>query len=299
MQNSQALWVVHAALFLVGAVYGANYNIAKLLIPEPLGPSAAIVLRVAFGVFAFGLLHLWRVRERVASLRDYLHLAACGFFGVAVNQLLFFKGLSMTSPVNASVIMTSTPLLVLGVSAVALREPVTWRKGLGLFLGLAGALLLIGTNGFSLEQEGLWGDLCVLGNALSYGTYLVIVKPLMRKYHALTVTRWAFTFALPMVLPFGLEGLQVADWGNFPPVAWWSLGFVLLGTTFTAYLLNAWALKRVNASLVGYYIYVQPLFATAIGLWLGQAEPTAWKALAASCIFLGVFLVSKKVSAKK
>ncbi len=295
-KEDKQMLVVHLALFIVGAVYGANYNIAKILVPEHLDPSATIVIRIAFGVVAFGLLQIISVGEKIQAKRDYLHLLACGFFGVAVNQLFFFKGLSMTSPINASVIMTSTPILVLIVSAFALKEKISWAKALGLLLGLSGALLLIGTNGFSLKSDGLVGDLCVLLNALSYGTYLVIVKPLMRRYHALTVTRWCFTFALPFALPFGWEGLEEASWESFTPGAWQALIFILLGTTFTAYLLNAWSLKRVNASIVGYYIYIQPVFATVIGLMMGQDEFSLQKLIPAICIFVGVYLVSRPIS---
>lgn len=258
-----------------------------------LAPFAFIALRAATGMVLFWFLQTVIIREQV-DRKDVPLLALCGLFGVAINQLVFFAGLKMTTPINASLIMTTTPILVLVVSAILLGERITGRKVLGIGLGAAGAVLLIGYGErIQLGGAGIWGDLMITINASAFGIYLVISKPLMKKYHPLTIVKWAFFFGFLFVLPFGWGPLVQTDWSRFHPTIWLSVGYVLVFTTFLAYLLNAFALKNVQASVVSIYIYFQPLFATAIALLAGKDQLDAVKAISGLLIFLGVFLVSR------
>ena len=226
--------------------------------------------------------------------RDLPKLALCAFFGIAVNQMFFFKGLSITNPINASILMTSTPILVLIMAAIIIKEKVTKSKVLGIFLGLVGAVIIIGMGeSFSFGSETLLGDLLVFINASSYGIYLVMVKPFMKKYQPLTVIKWIFFFGFWMVLPFGYNEFMAIEWAEMPNEIILAVIYVVIGLSFFAYLFNTFALKYVSPSLVSIYIYSQPVFATIIAVSLGKDHLSYVKIISAILIFVGVYLVSK------
>lgn len=285
---------VHAALFGVSLIYGANYSIAKIIVPEYITPSATIVFRVLISGAFFWIIHTTSIREKVTRSRDYYHLAACGFLGVAANQLMFFKGLSITTPINASLLMLTTPVLVFLLSYFFLKEKFTLRKATGIVLSGTGAVLLVGGTHFSFSSETVLGDLFIFLNALAYGSYLVLVKPLMAKYHTITIVKWTFFFAAFPVLFFGWEEAQQLPWEALPSIFYYCLAFIVLGTTIAAYLFNAWALKYVNASVVGAYIYLQPVLATIFAYIIRGDKLTLQTFALSLLIFTGVYLVSRK-----
>ncbi|MEQ8812524.1 MAG: DMT family transporter [Imperialibacter sp.] len=287
-------WWVHPALLITGLLYGANYSVAKSVMPEPVSPFAFILVRVLFATAVFWLIHPLFTNERIESRKDFVRLVACGFFGAAINMLMFFQGLSMTSPVNGALIMTLTPVVVVTMSYFLLKERITRRKALGLAFGLCGAVFLVGLHEFSFSNSFLLGDLLVIGNAISYAIYLVLVKRLMARYHPLTVVKWTFLFGLIFVAPFSIHEAVAIPFGDLSGAQWLSIGYVLLGTTVIAYIANVSALKYVNSSVVGYYIFLQPLFATLIEVVSGRELPTIGKVISAALIFLGVYLVSVK-----
>ncbi len=283
----------HAALFAVALIYGANYTIAKVVLDDDyLHPMAFISLRVGAGIVAFWLLHALWVKERVQR-SDFPRLVLCGIFGVALNQSLFFIGLDYTTPINASLIMTTTPVLVLVASAIMLKETIQSKKVAGILIGMAGAVvLIIYGKKFAFNKDGWFGDLLVFINATSYGLYLVLVKPLLVRYHPLTVVKWVFLIGSLGVLPFGLPELMQTPWQTFTPHVWLAIAYVLVCTTVLAYLLNAWAMQSVSPTLVGIYVYLQPLLATLVALVVGK-DVLAWpKVVAGVLIFTGVWLVS-------
>jgi drug/metabolite transporter (DMT)-like permease len=295
----------HLALFAVNFIYGVNYVVAKGLMPNVIGPSGFIVLRVVGAAALFWLLRAFRP-ERVHR-SDMLRLALCAVFGVALNQLMFFHGLMRTTPLNASIIMVATPILVLVLAAVLIGERVTPRKVLGVALGAAGALALIFLKPSGTQAgASTLGDLFILVNATSYGLYLVMVKPLMQKYTAVTVMSWSFLLGLLLVLPFGWSEVVEVQWSALTVPVWSALAFVVFMVTFVAYLMNTWALAVVSPSVVGTYIYMQPVLA-AVFTWLfvlvgadrlgipGQYDAAlGWpQVLCAASIFMGVHLVSR------
>lgn len=283
---------IHSALLTVGLIYGANYSIAKLLMPDFIDPYGIIVIRVVVGTMLFWIIDGINGGEKIQYKRDYLHFAFLAIFGVALNQLMFFKGLSLTNPISASVIMTTSPITVMIVSYFVLHERITSKKVVGIILGASGALLLIGADGFSFDNETFLGNFLVLINATSFSFYLVKVKPTMMRYKTLTVVKWIFFFGSFMVIPFGLGDLLEVNWSGFTNEAWLALIYVVVGTTFLAYLLNAWALNFVNPTLVGYYIYLQPVFSTVIAVVFRGDVLTFTELVYTLIIFIGVFLVS-------
>ncbi|MES2836731.1 MAG: DMT family transporter [Bacteroidota bacterium] len=285
--------ISHIALWLAALIYGANYTIAKSVMPQYVQPFAFIILRVIGALVLYWLVSLFFKQEKIEK-KDFPRLIACGIFGVAVNQLLFFKGLSLTSPINAAIMMLCTPILVLIISFFAIKEKLTWVKIVGVFIGLSGALLLIFQNTAitSVSQSNPLGDFFILINALSWGIYLVIVKSLMQKYSTLTVIKWSFLFGSLIVIPVGFNEFQLIDWANMPSQAYASIAFVVIGVTFLAYFLNTYALKQLSPTVVSIYIYLQPILASLIAIISKKDELSFYKVCAALLIFVGVYLVS-------
>ena len=304
--NSAVIWA-HLALFTVGAIYAGNYIIAKGLMPDIIGPSGFIVLRVVGGTVMFFtvmfILSVIGIRkfERI-DRADLPRLILCGLCGVAVNQLCFFNGLSLTSPIHASLIMTVNPIFVLLISAILLRNKITARKISGIFIGGTGAglLLLYGSHISTAESGASWeGDVLVLINAFAYGVYLVAVKPLMAKYNPLTIISWVFLFGLVFVIPIGMEQVMEIDWSKLERDHLQGILYVIVGTTFLAYLLNIYALNKVSPVVVSIYIYLQPLIVVIlvgilaiVGWGNYHNDINALTGFLAIAIFTGVWLVS-------
>ncbi|MEX0968566.1 MAG: DMT family transporter [Bacteroidia bacterium] len=291
--SKKSLWLlVHLSMIGVSLIYGGNYTVAKEVMPAFIQPSGFIMVRVWVALLMLTLIQIIFVKEKIRGLKDYAYLAMCAFFGVAANMLMFFNGLNHTTPINASLIMTLTPVIVLTAGTLLKEEQFRWRKLAGVLLGLSGAALLIAGPSLSFDTSTWWGDLLILFNASSYAIYLVLIRPMMVKYHPFTVIRWTFTFGALMVLPFGLNQVLDAKWTQMEPIHWAQIAFVVLGTTFIAYLLNAWALKFVKSSVVGSYIYLQPVFATLIAVVFADYNLYPRHLLYAALIMGGVFLVS-------
>lgn len=288
----------HIALLFANIIYGLNYTVAKDVMPEFILPFGFIFCRVIGALSLFWVIHSFQY-ERVAK-KDLLQMAICGFFGVFGNQLMFFYGLNLTTPINAGIIMTANPILVIIASAIILKNRITLPKVGGIALGISGALiLLLVKKDFSFGSETLVGDLFIFLNALSYGIYLVLAVPLMKKYQPLTVIKWVFTFGAILVVPFGFQQFVAIEWSTFSTDIWIKFGFVVIATTFFAYLLNIYGLKKLSPSVVSTYIYLQPLLAALVAIWAGKDSLDWIKIVAAILIFSGVYLVSKTKTVKK
>lgn len=285
---------VHAALFSVALIYAANYSIAKTVMPEYVKPFGLIVIRVVSAAIFFGFLSRFVVKEKITGRSDHIRSVLCGISGIAVNQLFFFGGLNLTSPIHASLIMVITPVIVLLMSALLLKTPIRWLSSLGIFVAGAGAMLLIAGSGKEAGDSSVIGDIYILLNAVSFGIYLVLVAPLMQKYKAITVVSRIFLVGAIIVIPFGYDQVLAADWQHLPMQVWLAIVFMVVAVTFLTYLFNAWALRFATPSLLGVYIYLQPVLAILIAVFLGQDIFTLEKGLYALLIFIGVFLVSRK-----
>ena len=282
----------HLALLGANLIYAINYSFAKDVMPDFIMPSGFILLRVIGALLLFALFYFLFVKEKVER-KDIFRLAICGVFGVAINQLLFFEGLNLTTPINAAIVMTTNPILVIFLSFLIIKEPITFNKSAGILLGLVGASILIlkgGSIDFSSNYQ--IGNLFVFINAVSYGLYLVIVKPMMEKYNPITVMFYVFGFGLLYVIPFGFINLADVKWAIIPSNIYWEIAFVVICTTFIAYLLNSSALKQLSPSTVSIYIYLQPILATLFAIFWGSDSLDGQKIIAAILIFLGVYLVS-------
>jgi drug/metabolite transporter (DMT)-like permease len=283
----------HLALIIVNIIYAANFSIAKEVMPEHVQPFAFVLMRVGGALILFWIVSAFLVKEKVDK-KDLPYMAMLALFGVATNQLLFLKGLSITKPINGAIIMTSNPIIVILIAAIFLKEKISVQKVTGIVIGIAGALimLLYGKN-FTLGSETILGDMLILINSFSWALYIVLVKPLMKKYNTFTVIKWVFLFGFIYVLPFGFSGFKEISWSTFSPGIWHDVLFVVLATTFIAYILNTYALKALSPSVVSIYIYLQPFLATLIAVFIYRNDELDMrKILAGTLIILGVYLVS-------
>ncbi|GGG36208.1 DMT family transporter [Hymenobacter glacieicola] len=288
---------VHAALLVVALIYAANYSISKDVMPRYMGPFALVLLRVVGATVFFGVLsRLVAPHDRIQGRPDQLRAVACGVLGIGLNQLLFFSGLNLTSPINASLIQTIAPVVTVLASAVLLGEKLTLPRLLGIGLAASGAASIILSRGpvAAGGQDGLLGNVYILLNATAFGIYLVLVMPLMRKYHPFTVLARIFLVGAVLAVPAGWQQIQQPDYASFPASIWAAIAYMVICLTILAYLLNNWALKYASPSLLGAYIYLQPALAVLIAVALGKDALTWSKALQALLIFAGVFLVSRK-----
>lgn len=282
------------AATLVSIIYGVTFTIAKDVMPEYILPYGFISLRVGGSVLLFWLVWLFVPKQKVA-LADFPRIIAAAFFGVAFNMLTFFKGLSLTSPISAAVLMVSTPIIVLILSAIIMKERMLKRKVFGIVMGLVGTavLILYGKSVGNASNANL-GNALIFANAISYGFYLIVVKKLMEKYNAFSFVNWIYLFGFIMVLPFGYSELQAFDYTHLPTDIALKILFVVVFSTFLTYLLNLLSMKELKPTTVAVFIYLQPLFATVFAIGLGKDDLNWVKTAAAILIFSGVFLVTQK-----
>jgi drug/metabolite transporter (DMT)-like permease len=292
---------VHAALLVVTIIYAANYSLSKDVMPRYLHPFGIVTLRIVGAILFFAIIKFFVAREdKIIGRADNLRSIACGILGIGLNQLLFFSGLNLTAPISASLLQTVAPIVVVIASAVLLSERITLPRALGIAVGAAGAASLIlgrNTQAAAVYPQGTLGNIFILLNATVFGIYLVIVTPLMRKYHPFTVLGRVFLVGGFIAIPFGWKEALTADYASFPPYIWAEVGFMIFFLTILSYLLNNWALKYASPALLGVYIYLQPVLAVLIAVGLGKDHLTWGKAGQAALIFLGVWLVSQKPKA--
>ncbi len=276
-------------------IYGVNHTIAKGVMPDVIKPFGFILLRVAGAAAVFWIVSLFYPSEKI-DRRDWFRFLICAFFGMVLNMLAFFKGLSLSTPINSSVIITLSPVLLLVLSAFILRERITWVKSFGIFLGLSGALVLIlfGAKEQPNAPNIPLGNLLFIVNAASYSVYLILVKPLVSKYSSITLMKFLFLFALLINLPVGISEFTEVAWTSLPFDAIWKLSFVVICTTVLTYLFNIYALKQLSPSTIGAFIYLQPVIAVLFAVIVGADSLTPLRIGAAVLIFLGVYLSTIK-----
>lgn len=292
---SKRHWALFAAT-LVSIIYGVTFTIAKDVMPKYIDAYGFIFLRVGGSMLLFWLSSLFVKTEKVEKA-DFPRIIAASFFGIAFNMLTFFKGLSYTSPIMGAVLMVTTPMIVLVLSAILIKERMENKKIIGILLGLVGtiALILYGKAKVNAPNAML-GNFLVFVNAVSYGFYLIIVKKLMEKYNAFAFVKWIYFFGFLMVIPFGWGEFQAVDWTVVSAAAYWKIGFVVVFSTFLTYLLNLLSMKELKPTTVAVFIYLQPLFASIFAIGLGKDELSWVKAGSALLIFIGVYLVTQKKS---
>ncbi|MEN8187511.1 MAG: DMT family transporter [Bacteroidota bacterium] len=279
---------------IAALIYGVTFTIAKDVMPEYIRPFGFIVLRVLGATILFWISGLFIKKEKIA-FQDFIRISLAAIFGIALNMLAFFKGLSMTTPISAAVIMVTSPILVLIFATIFLDEKATKLKLAGIFIGMAGAaLLILYGHEFDLGGNAMLGNSLILVNASSYALYLILIKNLTNKYNPLTFAKWLYLFGLIMVIPFGLKEFSMISWETLPETILYKITFVVVATTFITYMFNLFAIRKLKPTTLSIFIYFQPVIASVYALLVGSDSLDSVKIIATVLIFIGVFLVTRK-----
>lgn len=291
----------HILIMLANILFGASMPVFKYLLTADVPPEAITIMRAIFACMMVWLVSFFMPKEKVLP-KDLCLLFVCALCGVGINQWLFVIGLKNSSPVNASIIATAVPIFVLLLAALVLKEPITAKKSLGVFLGVSGGLLLVfNSTQTTSGTNSLWGDMLMLLNQLMYSVYLVLSKPLSRRYSSVIMMKWMFLFSTLALAPFCLQYMQYVPMFHretFNVSQLYALLYLLFGATFVSFMLIPMALKQIRPTTVSMYNYVQPIIASAIAVAVGQDTFSMQKLLSAALVFVGVYLVTQSKKRK-
>ena len=284
-------------------IYGLNHTIAKNVMPTYITPFGFILLRVLGAAILFWLVSFLIKPEKIEK-KDWPRLIACSFLGMVINMLAFFKGLELSTPVNSSVIITISPIIVFIFSAILLKEKIQFLKTIGIISGFIGAVILVlytSKTGINAPNIPL-GNVLFIVNSFAYGLYLVLVKPLIEKYNIITLLKWLFLLAVFLNLPVTFNEFVSVKWSVLPiKDAVLPMLFVVVGTTFCTYLFNAYALRTLSPSTVSSFIYLQPIVGIVYAVSTKSDTLSLVSVTGMILIFIGIYLVTKKkvISNKK
>ena len=281
------------AAFLATTIYGINHTVAKEVMPIYIGSSGFIMLRLLGATLIFWLISLFTPNEKIEK-KDFLKILLASILGMCVNMLAFFRGLELSTPINSGIIITLSPVLVLILSYFFLKEKVTVKKIIGILIGFSGAVFLIlnsSKTGINAPNIPL-GNSFFLLNASAYAGYLIVIKPLTRKYNIFTLMKWLFLIGLVLSTPITFNQFVEVNWTELPWFAIWRMAYVVIGTTFLTYLFNIYALKTLSPTTVGSFIYLQPIITIGFALITGNDVLDTTKMFSCLLVFIGIYLVS-------
>ncbi len=283
------------AASFVAIFYAANYSIAKNVMPHYIKPFGFIMFRVTGACILFWIAGLFGPKEKIEK-KHYARIFFGAFFGMSLNMLVFFYGLNLTTPINASVMMVMAPVITFLLAVVFLKENLQFKRILGLVIGFVGALVMIiyGKGNAINAPNPLLGNFLIFINAGSFAGYLIIVKKLTQLYHPLTFIKWMYTIGVMLVLPFGLKEVLEMPFESIPVTGYLSIAYVVVFVTFGTYILNIFAIKVLKPTTVAVFIYFQPFLASIVATFLGTDSIDTVKIIATVLIFTGVYLVSAK-----
>ena len=297
MKTSDFSWKGHVALLAANIIWGLNAPIGKEALAV-VSATAVTAYRMLGACFAFWILSLFLPHEHVTR-RDKVMLLFAALFGIVFNQGMFIYGLSLTSPVDASIITSMPPIITMILSAIFLREPITWKKVIGTLLGVSGALILIFGNSSShggVSSGNALGDLLCLLAQVSFCIYLTLFKGLISRYSPVTVSKWLFLYASICFLPFSYNEILAVDYLSLPFSIYWRLAFVVFGATFLSYLFMTTGQHLLRPTIISMYNYAQPVVATIVSVALGLSVFSFSIGVAVLLIFSGVYFVTQSKS---
>ena len=284
------------AAFGATLIYGLNHTVAKNVMPVYIGPYAFILLRVIGASLLFWTVSLFVKSEKIDK-KDWPRIILCSFLGMVINMLAFFKGLELSTPVNSSVMITLSPIVVFIFSAILLKEKIQSMKAFGITSGFVGALILVlytaktGENAPNIPL----GNFLFIINSFAYGLYLVLVKPLISKYNIITLLKWLFLLGVIMNFPVTISQFLEVEWTSLPlKEAVIPMLFVVVGTTFFTYLFNAYALTKLTASSLSSFIYLQPIVGIVFAISTKSDSLSLVSLAGMILIFIGIYLVTKR-----
>jgi len=286
----------HLSMFAATLLFGLNYWVAKGLMPDHLLPMQIIFLRV-LGTLIISwiiVLSFKNLRDLRIDRADFPRLILSSLLGVGINQVCFFTGLNLSTPVDAAIINSINPILVLVFSAFILHESIRRQRLVGIILGATGALMLILFGNSHLMGGHLQGNLFIVANITAWSLYLVISKPLMVKYNPFVMMKWIFLFGFIEILPFTIVPTMQLNILTIDAYTWFALLYIVIGTTFLAYFFITFSLKRLSSTVIAYYTYLQPVLVAGIGIMM-FAEKISWvKIVSALLVFAGIYFVTRR-----
>lgn len=284
----------HLAMLAVALIYSLNYFISKEVFLH-ISAFGVLAIRGIFALGFFGFMGGFIYRQKIDWKVDGLRIFASAISGIILNQMFFLSGLALTTEINAAVLMITSPIFVFLLAYLNGTEKLNWQKIVGVITAFTGAVLLM-TSGksLSLEKSTLLGDFLIILNAIAYSTYLILVKPLIQKYNNFVLLAVLFSISAFINIPLGIPNLLQVAWADLSPNIYYGIVYIGICTTILAYALNAWAMRIVPASYVGIYVYLQPVLAFVLSLFLRSGIITWQKTLYIVLVFVGVGMVMLK-----
>lgn len=292
--------VGHAAAAAAYVIFGINVVVCRdIAIEGHIEPIVLFSMRALVAGALFWLLSFFMPKEHVPT-KDLLKLCGAGVLGLFLPQLTFLHAIAHTTPVDLSVMSTTTPIFTMFVAAIFLKEPITWKKALGVTLSFGGILWLIlqstfGGNGAS-ETEPI-GIMFCFANYIVFAFYLGTCRNLIARYSVVTSMKWMFLVSFLISLPFSIPKLATTEFASVSSPVWWEIGFMIVFSTFIAYYLIPIGQQRIRPTLVSMYGYLQPIIAIAVAIWTGMDRLTFTKILATALVFSGVWVVNQSRAA--
>ena len=297
MKDNQRPLRAHLSMFSAELFWGLMSPLGKDAMTHGIDGIDMVSFRVLGAALLFWTASLFTTKVHVPK-RDIMFFAGAAVFGIVTNQCMFTIGLSITSPINASIVTTSMPIFAMILSFFILKEPVTWKKTGGVLMGCMGAVILILTSASAANAKvgNLWGDMMCLLAQLSFALYLALFNPLIRRYDVITVNKWMFLWASILIIPFSSGHVMQIGWANVPVRTWMETGYVIIFGTFLSYLLSIVGQRTLRPTVVSVYNNVQPIVAVTISVLTGISIFTFPQGLAIILVFAGVWLVTKSKS---
>lgn len=286
-----------------GHLFALTANIMWGLM-APIGKSAlqefsalsVTTFRMVGAAIAFWILSIFCKQEQV-NHRDMLKIFFASLFALVFNQGVFIFGLSLTSPIDASIVTTTLPIITMIVAAIYLKEPVTNKKVLGIFVGAIGALtLILGSQSSGAGGSSIWGDLLCLLAQFSFSIYLTVFKGLSQRYSPVTINKWMFVYASMCYIPFTYNDVAAIEWSAVSSAAIWQVLYVVLGGSFIAYICIMTAQKLLRPTVVSMYNYMQPIISSIAVVLMGMGTFGWQKGISVGLVFLGVYIVTQSKS---
>ena len=305
-KNSRPL-IAHLSMFGACAIWGLMAPLGKDAMTHGLDGITMVSMRVFGGMVLFWLTSLiitFRTRslsqanKENVPMRDRLMFCGAALFGLVFNQCCYTLGLSITSPINASIVTTSMPIFAMILAAIILKEPITGKKALGVLTGCSGALILILTSAAATTDKvgDIRGDLLCLGAQFSFALYLSLFNPLIRRYSVFTINKWMFLWATLIIIPFTIPHMLTIEWLAVPALSWWEAAYVVVFGTFIGYILTMIGQRTLRPTVVSIYNYVQPIVSVTVSIITGIGIFQWSQALAVILVFAGVWWVTKSKS---
>lgn len=285
----------HIALFVANVIFGFNTPITRTIVPEVLDPFVVTFFRMMGAAILFWAISPFTKKEKVPP-RDIMLFFFASLFAIVLNQTSFIYGLSKTSPIDASLVVTLLPIVTMLLSAIIIKEPITWLKAVGVLTGASGAIILVLNSNNESSSGSMIGNLIVLGSVTSFALYLTLFKDLISRYSPLTAMKWMFLFAALLTFPMSFNLLTSTDISQFDTSVYLRIGYVVILATFLTYMLIPIGQKTIRPTTISMYNYLQPVMASILAILIGLDKFGPDKIISAALVFMGVYIVTQSKS---